>query len=133
MSDACVKGHIVLAMGDFNMLPLSLAHKIIETHGRARDVWRISHGDSSIGAAIDEVEKQRGKPIPTAEFNLSKNGATCDSVLNTWRWDKPEQKRVARGHLITIDPKTEDPRAKRLDYIFLGDALNETSVSAVRV
>lgn len=133
MSDAYARGHIVLAMGDFNMLPLSLAHKIIETHGRARDVWRINCPESSIGAAVDEVEKQRGKPMPSAEFNLTTNGATCDSVLNTWRWDKPEQKRLARGETILIDPKTNDPRAKRLDYVFLGDALDRTKVSSVRV
>lgn len=133
MSDAYAKGHIVLAMGDFNMVPLSLAHKIIEVHGRAQDVWRIKHPDSSIGAAVDEVEKLRGIPIPNAEFNLSTNGATCDSVLNTWRWSKPEQKRLAKGANIHIDPKTNDPKAKRLDYVFLGDALNETTVSEVRV
>ena len=84
MRDAYAKGHIVLAMGDFNMVPLSLAHKIVETHGCARDVWRIIHPDSSIGAAQDDVEKARGKPMPSADFNLQTNGATCDSVLNTW-------------------------------------------------
>jgi sphingomyelin phosphodiesterase 2 len=133
MSDAYAKGHIVLAMGDFNMVPLSLAHKIIEVHGRAQDVWRIKHPDSSIGAAVDEVEKLRGIPIPNADFNLTTNGATCDSVLNTWRWSKPEQKRLAKGANIHIDPKTNDPKAKRLDYVFLGDALNETTVREVRV
>lgn len=133
MSDAYAKGHIVLAMGDFNMVPLSLAHKIIEVHGRVQDVWRLGHPDSSLGAAVDDVEKARGLPIPNAEFNLSKNGTTCDSVLNTWRWKKPEQKRLARGESIVIDPKIDDPRAKRLDYIFLGDAMNQTTVSDVRV
>ena len=133
MSDAYAKGHIVLAMGDFNMLPLSLAHKIIETHGRAKDVWRINHPESSIGAAVDEVEKLRGKPVPSANYNLAANGTTCDSVLNTWRWNKPEQKRLARGESIVVDAKTNDPRAKRLDYVFLGDALDDTRVTDVRV
>jgi sphingomyelin phosphodiesterase 2 len=133
MSDAWAKGHIVLAMGDFNMLPLSLAHKIIEIHGRAQDVWRLKYPDSSIGAAQDEVEKRRGRPLPSATYNLTVNGATCDSVLNTWRWNKPEQKRLARGETIVIDPKTDDPKAKRLDYVFLGDALNKTIVRDVRV
>jgi sphingomyelin phosphodiesterase 2 len=133
MRDAYAKGHIVLAMGDFNMLPLSLAHKIIETHGCVQDVWRIHHPESSIGAAQDDVEKERGKSMPSADFNLRFNGATCDSVLNTWRWNKPEQKQLSKGENIIIDLETDDPRAKRLDYIFLGDALQQTTVSDVRV
>jgi sphingomyelin phosphodiesterase 2 len=133
MRDAYAKGHIVLAMGDFNMLPLSLAHKIIETHGCAQDIWRIHHPESSIGAAQDDVEKARGKSMPSADFNLRVNGATCDSVLNTWRWNRPEQKQLSKGENIIIDPETDDPRAKRLDYIFLGDALQQTTVSDIRV
>lgn len=133
MRSAYAKGQIVLAMGDFNMIPLSLAHKIVETHGRAYDSWRIHHPDSSIGAAIDAVEKTRGVPIPDAAYNLSENGATCDSVLNTWRWNKGQQQRLTKGETITVDPSTSDPRAKRLDYIFFADALNEYSVTSVNV
>lgn len=115
------------------MVPLSLAHRIVETHGKVKDVWRIQHPRSSIGAAVDEIEQARGKPIPTADFNLTQNGATCDSVLNTWRWSKQQQKRLDKGEDRVIDPNTEDPRAKRLDYIFLGDALSQTRVEQVRV
>jgi sphingomyelin phosphodiesterase 2 len=115
------------------MVPLSLAHKIIETHGCVQDVWRIHYPESSIGAHQDDEERTRGRPMPSAEYNLRSNGATCDSVLNTWRWDKPEQKRIFKGESISIDPGTDDPRAKRLDYIFLGDALKQTTVSSVRV
>jgi sphingomyelin phosphodiesterase 2 len=133
MRTAYAKGQIVLAMGDFNMIPLSLAHKIVEKHGRALDAWRIHHPDSSIGAAIDAVEKTRGVPIPDAAYNLSENGATCDSVLNTWRWDKGQQHRLTKGETITVDPSTTDPRAKRLDYIFFADALKEYSVKSINV
>lgn len=115
------------------MIPLSLAHEIVENHGRASDAWRIHHPKSSIGAAVDVVEKTRGVPIPDAAYNLSENGATCDSVLNTWRWSKGQQKRLTKGEAITIDPSTPDPRAKRLDYIFFADALNEYNVTSVNV
>ncbi|ENI00046.1 hypothetical protein COCC4DRAFT_75994 [Bipolaris maydis ATCC 48331] len=118
MRAAAERGHLVIGMGDFNMIPLSLAHRIIETHSPVRDVWRILHPDSSIGAARDEVERRRCVPMPSAEFNMTINGATCDSEFNSWRWNKGQQRRLAKGENVQIDPAVEDPNAKRLDYIF---------------
>jgi sphingomyelin phosphodiesterase 2 len=100
------------------MIPLSLAHQIIETHSPVQDVWRLLHPESSIGSKRDKVEQLRGVPMPTAEFNLTENGATCDSELNSWRWNKAHKKRLAKGENVHIDPAVEDPNAKRLDYIF---------------
>lgn len=122
MRAAAERGHLVIGLGDFNMVPLSLAHRIIETHSPVRDVWRILHPDSSLGAAKDKVEKARGNPIPTANFNLTVNGATCDSELNTWRWNKAHKKRLAKGENVQIDSTVADPNAKRLDYIFFSSA-----------
>ena len=133
MRSAYAKGHLVIAAGDFNMIPLSLAHQIVERHGRASDVWRVKHPDSSIGAAVDDIERTRDRPTPSAEFNLRENGTTCDSVLNTWRWNEAQQKQLQRGETIKVDPAVADPRAKRLDYIFLGDALGEFAVKEVEV
>lgn len=133
MRSAYAKGHIVLAMGDFNMIPLSLAHQIVEKHGRASDVWRVKHPDSSIGAAIDDIERTRERPIPSVGFNLTENGATCDSKLNTWRWSADQQKRLRQGEKIMVDEREDDPKAKRLDYVFLGDALGEIVVKDVKV
>jgi sphingomyelin phosphodiesterase 2 len=118
MRAAAERGHLVIGMGDFNMIPLSLAHRIIETHSPVRDVWRLLHPDSSVGAARDEVEQLRCVPMPSAEFNMTVNGATCDSELNSWRWNKGQQRRLAKGENVQIDPAVEDPNAKRLDYIF---------------
>jgi len=118
MRGAAERGHLVIGLGDFNMIPLSLAHRIIETHSPVRDVWRILHPESSIGAARDKVEQLRGVPIPTANFNLTENGATCDSELNSWRWNQAHKKRLAKGENVQIDPAVADPNAKRLDYIF---------------
>lgn len=118
MRAAAERGHLVIGLGDFNMIPLSLAHRIVETHSPVRDVWRILHPDSSIGSTRDKVEKARGMPVPTANFNLTVNGATCDSELNTWRWNQAHKKRLAKGENVQIDPTVADPNAKRLDYIF---------------
>ncbi|KAF2147207.1 uncharacterized protein K452DRAFT_293669 [Aplosporella prunicola CBS 121167] len=118
MRGAAERGHLVIGLGDFNMIPLSLAHRLIETHSPVRDIWRLLHPDSSVGAARDAVEKRRGKPMPNAEFNITENGATCDSALNTWRWNEAHRKRLEKGEPIEIEPTVDDPRAKRLDYIF---------------
>ncbi|KAH8689226.1 Endonuclease/exonuclease/phosphatase [Phaeosphaeriaceae sp. PMI808] len=125
MRAAAERGHLVIGLGDFNMIPLSLAHRIIETHSPAQDVWRMLHPESSIGAARDKVEQLRGVPIPTASFNLATNGATCDSELNSWRWNKAHKKRLAKGENVQIDLTVEDPNAKRLDYIFFSSASHQ--------
>ena len=121
MRGAAERGHLVIGLGDFNMLPSSFAHRLISGQSPVRDVWRELHPDSSVGAAISAVEKARNKPIPSAEYNLTENGATCDGAFNTWRWSKALQKRLNKGEEITINKDDPDPRAKRLDYIFVGD------------
>ena len=123
MRGAAERGHLVIGLGDFNILPLSLAHQIITAHAPVQDAWRVLHPDSSLGAASDAVEAKRGRQVPTAIFNINENGTSCDSVLNTWRWSKAQQKRLFRGYKILLDGKTLDPGAKRLDYIFVGNGI----------
>jgi len=120
---ASERGHLVIALGDFNMVPLSLAHRLITVHAPVQDVWRVQHPDSSIGAAEDLQEQSRGRPIPSAEFNITENGTTCDSILNTWRWSKEQQKQLRQTDDIIVDAQTQDPRGKRLDYIFFGNGM----------
>ncbi|RSM13409.1 hypothetical protein BHE90_008121 [Fusarium euwallaceae] len=115
---AAERGHLVVAMGDFNMLPLSLAHRLITSHAPVRDVWRVLHPDSALGPSTHPAEKARRRPIPTADFNLLENGATSDTVYNTWRWTKNQQNRLRAGQACDISPDAIDPRGKRLDYIF---------------
>jgi sphingomyelin phosphodiesterase 2 len=129
MRGAAERGHLVIGLGDFNMIPLSLAHRIVETHSPVRDVWRILYPDSSVGAAVDKVEQLRNVPMPNADFNLTKNGATCDSALNTWRWNKAHSQRLAKGENVQIEPTVDDPHAKRLDYIFFSSALRYDGTS----
>lgn len=119
MRGAAERGHLVLGLGDFNMVPQSLAHRLISTHAPVRDVWLLLHPDSSHGAAEDATEKARGRPMPTASYNITENGATCDSVYNTWRWNKGQQKLLGPNRpAIEVPDDRLDPRAKRLDYIF---------------
>lgn len=127
MRGAAERGHLVLGLGDFNMLPLSFAHQLITAHAPVKDIWRVLHPDSSVGPADSEVEKQGARPVPDALFNLTENGAASDGVFNTWRWPKEQQKRLFKGERITIDEHTPDPRAKRLDYIFLGHGVGTTA------
>ena len=123
MRDATERGSLVLGLGDFNMVPLSFAHVLIESRGGVRDVWRTVKPDSSIGASIDAAEKERRhrmdeKATPTVEESLEHHGHTCDSALNTWRWNEAHRKALDKGRDRTIEPDQPDPRAKRLDYIF---------------
>lgn len=124
MRGAAERGHLVLGLGDFNMLPLSLAHQLILAHAPVDDAWRLLHPDSSIGPANSEVERQRGRDVPTATYNLTENGAASDGVFNTWRWPKEQQKRLFKGEKISIPDDTPDPKAKRLDYIFVGNGVH---------
>lgn len=130
MRGAAERGHLVVATGDFNMVPLSLAHRLIEGHAPVKDVWRVAHPKSSTGAAEDVWEKKRleglGMSDPTAEFNIMVNGTTCDSAYNTWRWSKEDQKKLGENQSGQLRTKEEiaphqDPRAKRLDYVFVSD------------
>ena len=121
MRGASERGHLVLGLGDFNMLPLSFAHQLIIGYAPVKDAWRALHPDSSIGPADSEVEKRRGRPVPDATYNLTENGAASDGVFNTWRWPKEHQKRLFKGEQIYVEGTTPDPRAKRLDYIFIGN------------
>jgi sphingomyelin phosphodiesterase 2 len=117
---ARAKGRMAIALGDFNMIPSSLAHQLLTVHGPAVDTWRVLHPESSVGSTLDESEIARNKPMPSASVNIEENGATCDSVLNTWRWTDLQRKALKRGETVDIPWTTDDPQAKRLDYIFLG-------------
>ena len=138
MKGASERGSLVLGLGDFNMVPLSFAHALIESKGGVRDVWRIVKPGSSIGASIDNAEKERRmkmheKGSPNVLESLNEHGHTCDSVLNTWRWNKAHREALEKGRDRKVEPTDQDPRAKRLDYIFLGGSETEWTVKNVRV
>lgn len=118
---ATSRGHLALALGDLNILPLSLPHRILTSQAPVRDAWRVLHPSSSLGPAHYEPEVARHVPIPTAEFNVRENGVTSDSVFNTWRWTSEQKRLAARtpGAAI-VPPDAIDKPGKRLDYVFVG-------------
>lgn len=127
MRHAGERGHAVLGLGDFNMLPLSMAHQLIESHGAVKDVWRIAKPHSALGAWEDGYRQnngEKGEACPSVSVCLNENGATCDSKLNTWRWSKSMRKDLDKGKDTIIDLEAQDPRAKRLDYIFFSPGRN---------
>ena len=138
MKGTVEKGNLAIGLGDFNMVPLSLAHVLIESRGDVRDVWRILKPASSIGASIDAAETERRARMnerirPDVLESLNEHGHTCDSVLNTWRWNQAHREDLERGKDRRVSQSDEDPKAKRLDYIFLGDAEGQWQVRDARV
>ncbi|KAI2615711.1 DNase I-like protein [Hypoxylon sp. NC1633] len=116
---AAERGHLAVALGDFNDVPLSLSYRMLTAHAPIKDAWRVLNPDSSLGAAIHELERARRRPIPTAAFNITENGVTSQSTYNTWGWSKPDQRALSRGKRpMLVEPDTPDPRGKRIDYIF---------------
>ncbi|KAL6887901.1 Endonuclease/exonuclease/phosphatase [Trichoderma evansii] len=114
---ASFSGRLVVALGDFNMTPRSLPHRIITARTPLRDTWRVLHPESSLGTADDPVEKARGLAVPTAGYNIKFNGSTSDGLYNTWRWSKSAQKKL-KTEPCPVDADSPDPRGKRLDYVF---------------
>ena len=106
MRAASERGSLVLGLGDFNVIPGSLCHRIVEGHSTVRDLWQLAKGTKPAAR------------VPSAKNALEIDGSTCDSVLNTWRWSKKHQKDLRRGKDRIVDLDTPDPLARRLDYIF---------------
>lgn len=123
MKAATERGNLVIGLGDFNMIPLSFAHVMIESRGGVKDVWRIAKHDTSIGASIDppEIDRRRKageKACPDVKESINHHGHTCDSILNTWRWNEAHRKALETGRDREVAMTDPDPKAKRLDYIF---------------
>lgn len=138
MRAASQRGSLVIGLGDFNMVPLSFAHVLIESQAGVQDVWRVVKPQSSVGASIDPPEKERrrrlGEPdIPDVATSLEEHGHTCDSISNTWRWNKAHQKHLEKGQDREIPLTDPDPKSKRLDYIFCSGIGNGWKVDRVQV
>ena len=138
MRDARSRGSLVIGLGDFNMIPMSFAHVLIESRGGVRDIWRELNPASSIGASVDGPEKERRlhlslPSVPSVKESLNQHGHTCDTVVNTWRWNEAHRKGLEKGIDREIASTELDPQAKRLDYIFLGDLENAWRVQHATV
>ncbi|KAJ9662165.1 phospholipase C type enzyme [Neophaeococcomyces mojaviensis] len=138
MRDAQARGSLVIGLGDFNMVPMSFAHVLIENRGAVRDVWREMKPASSIGASVDVAEADRRKRLqlnatPNVDESLNLHGHTCDTIFNTWRWNEAHRKDLEKGRDRQIPMTEQDPRAKRLDYIFFGGLGQGWKVQQVKV
>ncbi|KAI0843032.1 DNase I-like protein [Hypoxylon sp. FL0890] len=125
---AAERGHLAIALGDFNDVPLSLSYRMLTAHAPVRDAWRVLNPDSSLGSAVHELERARRRPVPSAAFNLAENGVTSNSAYNTWAWPKSDQKALRSGKRpMIIPPDTPDPRGKRIDYIFFSPQVSTST------
>jgi len=138
MKDARARGSLVIGLGDFNMVPMSFAHVLIESRGNVADVWRQLKPGSSIGASVDvaEADRRRRLQLPTTpdvQESLHEDGHTCDTIFNTWRWNEAHRKGLEKGQDRVIAMSEPDLRAKRLDYIFFGGLDGGWEVKDARV
>lgn len=116
---AVERGHLAIALGDFNDVPSSLAYRVFTSAAPVHDLWRVLHPESSLGDVEDEHERARRRSVPTAQFNITENGATFGSALNTWTWPRSQQKQLGPGkNPLNVPPNTRDGQAHRIDYIF---------------
>ncbi|OTB02134.1 hypothetical protein M426DRAFT_322958 [Hypoxylon sp. CI-4A] len=130
---AAERGHLAIALGDFNEVPLSLAYRMLTAHAPIRDAWRVLNPDSSLGSAVHELERARRRPVPSAAFNLAENGVTSNSIYNTWAWPKSDQRALRSGKRpMIITPDTPDPRGKRIDYVFFSPQVTSTPIPAFK-
>lgn len=114
-------------------MPSSLVYKILTSHGAALDSWKVLHPNSSLGSATDPAERERRRSVPTVSFNLTENGVTCDCAMNTWRMTENEKMKLRKGQDVEVNFEVEDPKAKRLDYIFVAGWRGNWIVKDARV
>ncbi|KAF8560128.1 DNase I-like protein [Imleria badia] len=88
-------GRYVIATGDFNSIPSSLAMNVICAHAGLSDSWTVSHS---------QIPPPTGMITPLD--GVEKYGVTADSPLNSYRDSGPSGNTVVRMF-----------QGKRLDYI----------------
>ncbi|KAI1157168.1 Endonuclease/exonuclease/phosphatase [Nemania diffusa] len=117
--NAAERGHLAVVLADFNAAPLSLPYRLLTSHAAIRDAWRVLYPDSSLGPTSHELERARGRPIPSAAFNVAENGVTNYSAYNTWAWSRSEQRALRSGKRpMLVSPEIPDEDGQRVDYIF---------------
>ncbi|KAK9464161.1 Endonuclease/exonuclease/phosphatase [Lipomyces oligophaga] len=88
---AVERGHLAIAVGDFNSRPDSLTYSLLVKRAGLEDSWTTVHGTRREGILASTLD-------PLEQIELL--GITCDSQLNTWRSDR------------------DISEAQRLDYVF---------------
>lgn len=73
-------GYAVIQVGDLNSQPGTLPHRLFTVEGGLDDLWELCHPEKYSRSDIATMT-----PID----QIRKAGITCDSVLNTWRINRP--------------------------------------------
>lgn len=156
---AAKSGRLVVGLGDLNCLPRSMQHRLITAHAPVVDVWRLLHPHSLTA----EQHADPNRRVPTVHEAVVEHGATSDTITNTWRGPGPlsalgsggdnnsdEERKKEEGDRHDNDNDNSggddekavptdsrpDPRAQRLDYIFIGggpDVRRSWAVRSARV
>ncbi|KAI0540766.1 Endonuclease/exonuclease/phosphatase [Xylaria digitata] len=117
--NAAERGHLAVVLASLNAAPFSLPYRLITSHAAIRDTWRVLYPDSSLGSTSHELERARGRPTPTAAFNVAQNGVTSNSAYNTWAWPSSKQRALRSGKRpMLVSPDIPDEDGQRVDYIF---------------
>ncbi|KAI1757301.1 Endonuclease/exonuclease/phosphatase [Xylaria castorea] len=117
--NAAERGHLAVVLAGLDTAPFSLPYRLLTSHATIRDAWRVLYPDSSLGSTSHELERARGRPTPTAAFNVAENGVTSNSAYNTWSWSSSERRALRSGRRpMLILPETPDEDGQRVDYIF---------------
>ncbi|KAI9322714.1 Endonuclease/exonuclease/phosphatase [Dichotomocladium elegans] len=93
---SAAQGRQVILTGDFNSLPTSQNHHLLERHALMTDAWHQAN-KNKVGANDDHTDEQR---------MIQAGGITCNSPLNSWAAKKKSSNSTA-AYL-----------GDRLDYIF---------------
>ncbi|KAI0195956.1 Endonuclease/exonuclease/phosphatase [Astrocystis sublimbata] len=117
--NASERGHLAVVLAGLDTAPFSLPYRLLTSHATIRDAWRVMYPDSSLGPPSNGLERARGRPTPTAAFNVTDNGVTSNSPYNTWSWSSSEKRALHSGKRpMLISPEAPDEDGQRVDYIF---------------
>ncbi|KAK9468057.1 Endonuclease/exonuclease/phosphatase [Lipomyces arxii] len=88
---AVERGHLAIAVGDFNSRPESITYALLTQRAGLQDSWITVYGNANKHLLAESL---------SPEDQIKLMGVTCDSKLNTWRADR------------------DLSEAQRLDYCF---------------
>lgn len=106
-------GYAVIQVGDLNSKPNSLPYKLFTVEAGLQDSWEVYHG----------TEDQHDIPNMTPEDQITFAGVTCNSRLNSWRYERPISDAVRLDYAL-IDPSLIKPIEVLVKFTELVPQLN---------
>lgn len=105
-------GYAVIQVGDLNSVPNSLPYKLFTVEAGLLDSWEIHHGNER-----HDIEYM------TPEDQILLAGITCNSRLNSWRYERPITDAVRLDYAL-IDASLIKPIDVRVKFTELIPELN---------